>query len=142
MVDEVIGERLAKLLFEPIRQSERPVDALLHLISHIDKQVPTDFVMLGCPLNNLMQEMSALNPEFKSSLNGILKQWKDTIEWALATGQKQNDIRSDVDVKSAALFIVSAWEGCIGISKNMQSNSVFKSCMKQLHCYLAGLRTD
>ncbi len=142
VVDEIIGERLAKLLFEPIRQSERPIDALLHLISHIDKQVPADFVMLGCPLNNLMQEMSALNPEFKSSLNGILKQWRDTIEWALVTGQKQNDIRSDVDAKSAALFIVSAWEGCIGIAKNMQSNSAFKSCMKQLHGYLAGLRTD
>jgi AcrR family transcriptional regulator len=141
VVEEVIGEYLAKLLFEPIRQSDDPVEALLYLISHIDKKVAPDFVMLGCPLNNLMQEMSALDPEFKVSLNGILKRWRDTVEWALVTGQKRGDIRSDVGAKSAALFIVSAWEGCIGIAKNLQSNSAFKSCMKQLHDYVAGLRT-
>ncbi len=139
VVKEVIGENLAKLLCDPIRQSEDPVEALLYLISHIDRKVAPDFVMLGCPLNNLMQEMSALDPEFKASLNGILKRWRDTVEWALITGQKRGDIRSDVDAKSAALFIVSAWEGCIGIAKNMQSNSAFKSCMKQLHSYVMSL---
>ncbi len=139
VIEEVIGENLAKLLFEPIRQSDDPVEALLHLISHVDKKVAPDFVMLGCPLNNLMQEMSALDPEFKSSLNGILKRWRDTVEWALVSGQKRGDIRSDVDAKSAALFIVSAWEGCIGIAKNLQSNSAFKSCMKQLHGYVMSL---
>lgn len=139
VVDEVIGERLGKLLFDPIRQSERPVDALLDLVSHIHKKVSPDFVLLGCPLNNLMQEMSALDPEFKSRLSGILKRWRDTIEWALVTGQKQGKIRSEVDAKATALFIVSAWEGCIGIAKNLQSDGAFKTCMKQLHGYVEGL---
>jgi hypothetical protein len=44
-----------------------------------------------------------------------------------------------VDYKAAALFIVSAWEGCIGVAKSMQSPKAFGICMKQLHGYVQGL---
>lgn len=140
VIDEVIGVRLGRLLFEPVKQSSKPVETLQYLITHIAQQVPADFVMLGCPLNNLMQEMSAIDPAFKSHLNDILLQWQNTVEWALQEGRTQGDVRSDVDCKAAALFIVSAWEGCIGVAKNMQSNDVFSSCMQQLNNYVAGLR--
>ncbi len=140
VIDEVIGVRLGQLLFDPVRNSDRPVDALLYLITHVDQMVPTDFVQQGCPLNNLVQEMSALDQEFKSHLNRILLQWQETVAWALAEGQKQGEIRASVDCKAASLFVVSAWEGCIGVAKNMQSNDVFRACMQQLHDYVAGLR--
>jgi hypothetical protein len=44
-----------------------------------------------------------------------------------------------VDCHASALFIVSAWEGCIGISKSQQSLKNFSLCMKQLHGYVQGL---
>ena len=61
------------------------------------------------------------------------------MEDALKRGQKQGEIRAEVDYKAAALFIVSAWEGCIGVAKNMQSPKAFSTCMKQLHGYVQGL---
>ncbi len=142
VIEEVIGENLARLLFAPIRQSEKPFEALLNLIAHIDELAPPDFATLGCPLNNLMQEMSPLDPEFKSRLNGILRNWRDTVEWALLQGRRQGEVRPEVDCASAALFVVSAWEGCIGIAKNMQSADSFRSCMMQLHDYVASLRAE
>lgn len=139
VIDEVIKGRLEGLLFKRLRESERPVETLLDIIATIDKKVPSDFVMLGCPLNNLIQEMSALDAIFQEQLNGVLGIWQKTVEDSLKRGQKQGEIRADVDYKAAALFIVSAWEGCIGVAKSMQSPEVFGICMRQLHGYVLGL---
>lgn len=139
VIEEVIKERLEGLIFKPLRESERPVEMLLEIIATIDKKVPSDFVMLGCPLNNLMQEMSPLDELFQERLGGVLGVWQKTVEGALKRGQKQGEIRAEVDYKAAALFVVSAWEGCIGVAKNMQSPKAFSLCMKQLHGYVQGL---
>lgn len=139
VIDEVIKLRLDKMIFSPLRDSDKPVEALLDVIATIHKKVPSDFVMLGCPLNNLMQEMSALDELFQQQLSGVLSIWQQTVADALKRGQQQGDIRADVDYKAAALFVVSAWEGCIGVAKNMQSPKAFESCMKQLHVYVEGL---
>ena len=139
VIDEVIQARLDGLIFSRLRESEQPVETLLDIIATIDKKVPSDFVMLGCPLNNLMQEMSALDKLFQKRLSKVLGIWQRTVEDALKRGQKQGEIRADVDYKAAALFIVSAWEGCIGVAKNMQSPQAFSTCMKQLHGYVQGL---
>ncbi len=139
VIDEVIKERLDSLIFKRLRESDTPVETLLDVIATIHKKVPSDFVMLGCPLNNLMQEMSALDELFQQQLGGVLGIWQKTVEDALKRGQKQGQIRADVDYKAAALFVVSAWEGCIGIAKNMQSPRAFESCMKQLHGYVQSL---
>jgi AcrR family transcriptional regulator len=139
VVDEVIKVRLEALIFRRLRESERPVDTLLEIIATIHERVPADFVKLGCPLNNLMQEMSPLDEAFKERLNQSLSVWHGTVEEALRRGQEQGTIRAEVDHRAAALFIVSAWEGCIGIAKNLQSPDAFALCMKQLHGYVQGL---
>jgi len=139
VIEEVIRERLEGLIFKPLRESERPVEMLLEIIATIDKKVPSDFVMLGCPLNNLMQEMSPLDELFQERLGGVLGVWQKTVEGALKRGQKQGESRAEVDYMAAALFVVSAWEGCIGVAKNMQSPKAFSVCMQQLHGYVQGL---
>jgi TetR/AcrR family transcriptional repressor of nem operon len=139
VIEEVIKERLEGMIFKRLRASDKPVETLLDIIATIDKKVPADFVMLGCPLNNLMQEMSALDELFQEQLSGVLGIWQKTVEDALKRGQKQGVIRAEVDYKAAALFVVSAWEGCIGVAKNMQSPKAFKLCMQQLHGYVQGL---
>lgn len=140
VIDEVIKVRLEGLIFKPLRESERPVDTLLEIIATIHERVPADFVKLGCPLNNLMQEMSPLDQAFKERLNAALSIWQGTVEDALRRGQQQGAIRAEVDHRAAALFIVSAWEGCIGVAKNLQSPDAFTLCMKQLHGYVRGLK--
>lgn len=141
VIDEVIKARLERLIFNPLRDSERPVETLLEIIATIHERVPGEFITLGCPLNNLIQEMSPLDETFKTRLNGVLTRWQIVVEETLRRGQAQGMVRADVDAQAAALFVVSAWEGCIGIAKNLQSPETFALCMKQLHGYVAGLLT-
>ncbi|MBZ0092029.1 MAG: TetR/AcrR family transcriptional regulator [Sulfuricellaceae bacterium] len=139
VIEEVIEARLDELIFRPLRESEKPVETLLEIMGSVHRKVGADFIKLGCPLNNLMQEMSPLDEIFKARLNHVLAIWRQAVEDALLRGIRQGQIRADVDFRAAALFIVSAWEGCIGIAKNLQCPDMFGLCMSQLQVYVRGL---
>ncbi|MHB1676465.1 MAG: TetR family transcriptional regulator C-terminal domain-containing protein [Sulfuriferula sp.] len=139
VINEVVAQNLNKLVFERLHSSVTPVDTLLEIILHIDAEIGDEVILLGCPLNNLMQEMSPLDEQFRHHLNIILEDWQLAIQSALRQGQSQGQIKPEIDCQAAALFIISAWEGCIGIAKNRQSVSSFKTCMQQLHGYVRSL---
>lgn len=139
VIEEVIREGFEVRMFGPLRASTDPIETLVEVIQIKADTATLESVSLGCALNNLMQEMSPLDMQFKRCLSGILKTWQDTVTDALKRAQKQGRVRKDVDCRAAALFIVSAFEGCIGISKNLQSVKDFSQCMAQLINYTRGL---
>lgn len=139
VIDEVVRGQLDALVFRQLRESKRPIHTLLQIIDESGRHSVLEAITLGCPLNNLMQEMSPLDAEFKVRLNSILSAWQAVIEDALRREQQTGGVRPDVDCHASALFIVSAWEGCIGIAKSQQSLKSFGLCMKQLHGYVQGL---
>jgi TetR/AcrR family transcriptional repressor of nem operon len=141
VVEEVIGPRLDGMVFRPLRESDHPIHTLLEIIDDSGANKTIDEIKLGCPLNNLMQEMSPLDDAFKEKLSDILKTWRRTVSEALEKSQKNGEVINDVDCKAAALFIVASWEGCIGTAKSLQSLKAFRLCMHQLHGYIAGLMT-
>jgi AcrR family transcriptional regulator len=140
VVDEVIHRRIDERFCQPLRSSAKPLDALMEVLGSVAVSLPPEYVTLGCPLNNLMQEMSPLDAEFKEHLGRIVTLWKSSIEETLFRAREQGQIRPEVDCMAAALFIVSAWEGCRGVAKSLQSDEVFRSCMGQLRGYVEGLR--
>jgi len=139
VIDEVVREGYDAMVFAPLRESAAPYATLLEIVRRKAERADPENVMLGCPLNNLMQEMSPLDPVFKKRLNAVLKTWQDAVTDALLRGQKQGKVRRNVDCRAAALFIVSAWEGCVGVAKNVQSVKDFRMCMEQLEGYVLGL---
>ncbi len=141
VIDEVIQAGFEEMVFRPLREAEHPVEELLDILQRKSEYLNETTVKLGCPLNNLMQEMSPLDEEFKERLTRILKTWQTTVQNALVQGQRQRQISADVDCEAAALFIVAAWEGCWGVAKNMQSIKTFRLCMAQLRVYVSGLKT-
>lgn len=139
VIDEVVREGLDAMVFSPLRESAEPFETLLEIVRRKGQKADIESVTLGCPLNNLMQEMSPLDNAFKKRLNGVLTEWQEVVADALERAQKQKRVRRDVDCRAAALFIVSSWEGCAGVSKNLQSVKDFRLCIKQLEEYVAGL---
>lgn len=139
VIDEVIQSGLEEMVFRPLREAEQPVTELLNIMQRKAEYANDDTIRLGCPLNNLMQEMSPLDEAFKARLTLILKAWQKAIRNTLETGKRQRQIRADVDCEAAALFIVSAWEGCWGVAKNMQSVKTFRLCITQLQDYVLSL---
>lgn len=138
VVDEIIAGYLDDALFAPLRDAQRPGQALLDVIAG-RQSTDEARIHLGCPLNNLMQEMSPIDEDFRAHLSVVLARWQTSIQSALTKAREAGDLRPGVDCRSAALFIVSAWEGCTGVAKNMQSPEAYRSCMGQLHAFVSGL---
>lgn len=139
VIDEIIAPQLDRLLLAPLRESATPYQTLLELTSNVAHTIGEESILLGCPLNNLMQEMSPLDEVFRLHLDSILSAWRSVLQQALLSSQQQGYIRQDIDCTAAALFILSAWEGCIGVAKTMKSVDMFNICMLELHRYVLNL---
>jgi len=83
--------------------------------------------------------MSAINLKFHKALRNILDSWISTIEKALENGKLHNNIRTDLDSKEIAQFIVSGYEGMKGVGK-IYGKDLYKAYLSQLKIYLDTLK--
>ena len=140
VVDEVIRPALAAMMFAPLAATREPLAAMQALLANKADEDDPMVVTLGCPLNNLMQEMSPVDESFRVHLNRVFQEWVGVVAAALKRGKTSGEVRRDVDAEATAFFIVSALEGCIGMSKNTQSVAAYRQCLAQLGHFLDTLK--
>ena len=140
VVEEIIRPHVALMMFEPLAHTQQPITSMQGLLVAKATESDSMMVALGCPLNNLMQEMSQVDETFRLHLNGLFQDWVGVVRDALTRGQTSGEVRQDVDAAETAFFIVSSLEGCIGMSKNTQSVAAFRGCLAQLGRYLDTLK--
>jgi len=140
VVDELIGPTVAATWIEPIVQSDDPVTALQQLIRVSGENMTMHDLKMGCPLNNLSQEMSATDEGFRRRLDSIYKNWRERIAAALERGKQNNSVASHVDADSTATFLVASLEGCIGMAKNAQDMDTLMQCGLGVIGYLETLK--
>lgn len=136
VVDEVIAQRFTQFVKEPLAATDDPLPVLRGMIRTKVEAASRKELTLGCPLNNLIQEMAPLDDEFRKRLQGILRAWRDAIADALQRGQQAGNVRADVDPQDAASFITAAVEGAQGLAKATHSLESLRGCLNQLDRYL------
>ncbi len=140
VVDEVVRPMLTGMMFAPLAATDAPLSVMKKMLKAKAADPDPWVVTLGCPLNNLMQEMSPVNEDFRLRLNALFSDWVEVLSAALRRGQAAGEVRKNVDASATAFFIVSALEGCIGMSKNTQSVAAYRACLGQLVRYLDTLK--
>jgi len=140
MIKEVIAPRLDRLLINPLQNANDPLEQI-YLTIKKNLLDDTDFdVQYGCPINNLIQEMSPIKDSFKSSLQNVIEYWKKAIVVVLENGKKQGIVNKSVDSNSVADFIIVGYEGLRGTGKVYRTVALYKSYLKQLNYYLNTLK--
>ena len=117
------------------------VDRLADLLRNEMSGACPDSVSYGCPVNNLVQEMSSVDEGFRQRLERIQSAWREALQQAIELGQAQGQIRLEVDASRTATLIVASFEGCSGIAKCAQSPELFKDCLQAMIDQLETLRT-
>ena len=140
VVDEVVAGILQTVWIDPVVNSDDPVTALQDIIRLTGENMSLDELKLGCPLNNLSQEMSALDEGFRLRLDKIYENWRTSLSAALENGINRNTVVSNIDPDTTAAFLVAALEGCIGMAKNAQSMRILDRCGAGILSYLESLR--
>ncbi|MDX2283709.1 MAG: TetR/AcrR family transcriptional regulator [Bacteroidia bacterium] len=139
----LVDEKLAPMYLHPWKEwpakPGNPVEQIVELIRFLSDMQNEDLIKLGCPLNNLIQEMAPLDEGFRLRLGRIVEGMQAGIREALLRGQREGSVRTDTDAADAAVFIVSAMEGAFGIAKAQQSLAIFRQAVRQLTAYVRSL---
>ncbi len=126
--------------WRPVLEAQNPIDAAIRLIRERLEARTGMALSLGCPFNNLCQEMSPVDEGFRKRLNAILDDWRQATAEALRRGQANGTVCADVDARAAATFIISSVEGCFGMAKASQSRDFLEDGFRGLVQYLEHLR--
>ncbi len=141
VLEELIKKHIVELWIEPLKSLDNPLEEIPTLFDELDKVWSHEFFTLGCPLNNLAQEMSPIDTGFRERINAIFQEWKLAISEALKTGQKQNIVDPAINTDDCANFILAAIEGALGMTKNNQNKEAYYSCSRELKRYMNTLKT-
>lgn len=141
VVDEVVKGHLLERWLGPLAvDTGDPLQALQRMLRLRADGVTDDELALGCPLNNLAQEMSPLDERFRQRLNATFDAWRDGFAEALVRGQADGTVRRDVDAAKVASFVVAAIEGTWGLAKSAKSLPLLVSNLEILSAFLDTLR--
>jgi len=77
----------------------------------------------GCPIGNLMQEMSDLNATFRKKIGEVYSEMQKGIEQLLDEALAGGEISADTDPSQTAQFIINAWEGAIMHAKLLKNTA-------------------
>ena len=128
VVDEVIYTTLKANWIDPLTKSNDPISTIQKILAESGDQMTEEDVRLGCPLNNLSQEMSPINEGFRKRITTVYTEWQDAVEGACERGKAVGNIRKDADSKQLAVLFVATLEGCLGLAKTTQSLETLMQC--------------
>lgn len=138
IVDEILAPSYTSA-WKEVEAAENPIEVLVSFLEAVKKKQTAKEVALGCPLNNLIQEMSPLDDGFRTRLQEILETMRRSIEVGLIQGQKRGIVRKEVEPTESAVFILASFEGAFGIAKAMQSKKAFDTSINALKKYCRSL---
>ncbi len=135
LVDEVIRPMIIDRWIRPLEKYENPLDGILFQMKSLIGDCDQAQLRLGCPLNNLVQEMSPLDRGFHKRLQFALNLWIDELETQLNRAKKSGYLKSDVNTRHVAQFLVMAHEGFYGVLKGLDDSHTFPALYSSLKRY-------
>jgi AcrR family transcriptional regulator len=141
VVDDVVTDLLLERWLGVLaRQSGDPLTALQGMLKERVTQLSPTEIELGCPLNNLAQEMSPLDERFRRRIVATFDTWTSGFAEVLEQGQVAGAVRKDLNPRKMAQFLVAAIEGSFGLAKAAQSPALLRSNLEVLTILLESLR--
>lgn len=132
VLDEVIYYSIFSRWLEPLNDSDDPITTLKDMILHLGSLMTEKDVSLGCPLNNLAQEMSPIDEGFKDRITGIYNEWQNAIEDSFERGKMAGNVDKKVNSKDTALLFIASLQGCMGFAKSVQKLDALIICANGL----------
>ncbi len=136
IVDEFLREMILDRWIRPLAAYKNPVQGMLKRFKKLIDEWSDENLMLGCPLNNLTQEMSAVDTVFQEKLQTVMTLWIDETERYLKKAQTNGYLTRAVNTRQLAEFIVTTQEGAFGMAKTMRDRKMINSLYNSLKDYI------
>ncbi len=141
LVDEVIKPMIIDRWIAPLEKYENPLDGILVQMKTLIGGCEPAHLRLGCPLNNLVQEMSPIDKGFHKRLQIALNLWIDEMDKHLKRAKKSGFLKADVKTKQVAHFIVMSHEGFYGMLKGLDDPKIFTALYESMKRYFTTIES-
>jgi TetR/AcrR family transcriptional repressor of nem operon len=139
IVEDVIDPMIVERWITPLDRYANPLEGIARQMDLLIGNADPATLRMGCPLNNLVQEMSPLDSGFRRRLRAALNRWIDGIEVHLVRGQESGFVKREVDARQAAHFIVLMHEGIFGMLKGLGDPVDFHTFFPSVASYLRSI---
>ena len=140
VVDEIIAAMIAAQWADPLRHCADPLQAIAVAYERGIEVLRGQHPILGCPLNNLAQEMNPLDEGFRARIQAVFATWHAAFRDALEQGQHQGAVRADVNAPDTAHALVAQIEGTLSLARNSQDPDDLTIGARSLRHFLESLR--
>jgi TetR/AcrR family transcriptional repressor of nem operon len=140
VVDEILMESIQTSWNEYASTYPDPLTAIQQLFLGKAECYKNEECFKGCPLNNLNQEMAAIDQGFHERLQKVMELIHQSIVAALEQGQEQGYVRRDINPTRIAMFIMASYQGIMGTAKCMQAPQLLGELFATLNDYIDTLR--
>lgn len=139
VVEDILRPQIIDVWVHPLESHDNPIDGIKGVLAKHMHELTPEMISRGCPLNNLIQEMSPIDNGFRIRLQNIIDMWQRSLSHSFQKGQEHGFIREDVNPDDVAEFIMSVVEGVSSLSQSSQSTRVMEACAPQFLLYLEAL---
>jgi AcrR family transcriptional regulator len=141
IVDEVLKDGILERWISPLAAHENPLQGILKTYRRVFDEWPHEYVARGCPLNNLSQEMSAIDPEFRQRTRAVIELWIEETEKHLIRAREGGYLRRSTNTRQLAEFIVTLQEATFAMGKTLNDRAIYRSLYGALSDHLKALAT-
>lgn len=124
---DVLKEMILQRWIRPLAAYKNPVQGMIARFRKIIETTSDEAMTLGCPLNNLTQEMSSVDPEFREKMAAVMTLWIDETEKYLKKAQDDGYLKPQVNPRQVAEFVVMVEEGSYALVKNLRDPRLYWS---------------
>ena len=124
VVDEVIVPMTLARWITPLDEFENPLEGIITLVERNIGASSAAELGLGCPLGNLIQEMSNTDAEFRRRLRRVVEIWIDGVADHIERGRRAGYVRRSAKPRAVAEYIVVTIEGLFAVAKGLRDRSV------------------
>jgi len=140
VIDDAIRPMVMERWLGPLEESDDPIRALADSTRAFMDSCTPEELRCGCPLNNLAQELSGADEDFRKHLNRIADEWRAGIRAAFERGQRTGSVREDVDPAAVATLVFATYQGLIGSLKISHDQDAVTAGLSMFLDLLEGLR--
>lgn len=140
VLEEIIRPMMIDRWMSGLEGSDDPPTALRDLMDSAMAEHSDHLMEMGCPLNNLTQEMAQVDEGFRTRIEALLLDWRKAVAGALERGMAAGTVRSDIDPEATATFLIATWEGMAGMAKGTRDKELMMRVGGVLVDFLESLR--
>jgi len=142
LVDEILAQMIAAQWVTPLETSNDPLETIGTEFERGIELLKTQQPILGCPLNNLAQEMNPLDTGFRDRTTRVFQTWREAYRSALTRAQYRGNIAPAVHPSDAAHLLVAQIEGTLSLARNSQDPETLTTGARALRSYLTSIRVS